>query len=73
MNVACRKRRVECAEKLLQRFSIHSLPRFVFQDEKYFSLQVPTNCQHNRVYLNGPKKDVQPDGKEGGSIKTVFG
>ena len=44
MNSAC------CKRKLLQRFSIHSLPRLVFQDEKYFSLQVPTNCQNNRVY-----------------------
>ena len=42
MNSACRKRRAEWAGKLLQRFSIHSLPRLVFQDEKGFSLQVPT-------------------------------
>ena len=61
MNSACRKRRVERAGKLLQCFSIHSLPRLVFQDEKDFSLQVPTNRQNNRVYFNGPKKDVQPE------------
>ena len=61
MNSACRKRRAERAGKLLQRFSIHSLPRLVFQDEKDFSLQVPTNRQNNRVYFNGPKKDVQPE------------
>ena len=61
MNSASRKRRAEHAGKLLQRFSIHSLPRLVFQDEKDFSLQVPTNCQNNRVYFNGPKKDVQPE------------
>ena len=61
MNLACRKRRAECTGKLLQRFSIHSLPRLVFQDEKDFSLQVPTNCQNKRVYSNGPKKDVQPE------------
>ena len=48
MNSACRKRRTERAEKLLQRFSIHSFPQLVFQDEKGFSLQVPTNCQNNR-------------------------
>ena len=52
-------RRAERAGKLLQRFCIHSLLRFVFQDEKDFSLQVPTNRQNNRVYFNGPKKDVQ--------------
>ena len=60
LNSACRKRRAERAGKL-QRFSIHSLPRLVFQDEKHFSLQVPTNPQNNRVYFNGPKKDVQPE------------
>ena len=43
MNSACRKRRSEPAGKLLQHFSIDSLPRLVFQDEKDFSLQEPTN------------------------------
>ena len=33
MNSACRKRRAERAGKLLQCFSIHSLPRLVFHDE----------------------------------------
>ena len=61
MNSACRKRRAECTGKLLQRFSIHSLLRLVFQDEKDFSLQVSTNRQNNRVYFNGHKKDVQPE------------
>ena len=60
MNSACRKRRAERAGKLLQRFSIHSLPRLAFQD-KDFSLQVPTNPQNNRVYFNGPKKNGQPE------------
>ena len=59
MNSACRKRRAECAEKVLQHFSIHSLPRLVFQDENDFYLQVSTNRQNNRVYFNGTKKDVQ--------------
>ena len=61
MNSACCKRRAERTGKVLQRFSIHSLPRLVFQDEKDFSLQVPTNCQNNQVCFNGPKKDVQPE------------
>ena len=61
MNSACRKRRAERAGKFVQRFSIHSLPRLVFQDESDFSLQVPTNHQNNRVYFNGPKNDVQPE------------
>ena len=33
----------------------------MFQDEKDFSLLVPTNRQNNRVYFNGPKKDVQQE------------
>ena len=61
MNSACCMRRAERAGKLLQRFSIHSLPRLVFQDKKDFSLQVPTNRQNNRLYFNGPKKDVRPE------------
>ena len=40
MNSTCRKRRAEHAGKLLQHFSIHSLPRLMFQDENFF-LQVP--------------------------------
>ena len=61
MNSACCKRRAERAGKLLQCFCIHSLPQFVFQDEKDFSLQVPTNRQNNQVYFNGLKKFVQPE------------
>ena len=59
MNSACRKRRAEIAGKLLQRFSIYSLPQLVFQDEEEFYLEVPTNRQNNWIYLNGSKKDVQ--------------
>ena len=61
MNSTCLKRRTERAGKLLQLFSIHSLPRLLFQDKKDFSLQVPTNRQNNQVYFNGPNKDVQPE------------
>ena len=61
MNSACHEKRAERAGNLVKRFSIHFLPRLVFQDEKDFSLQVPTNRQNNRVYFNGPKKDVQPE------------
>ena len=61
MNSACHKRRAERAGKLLKFFSIHSLPRLLFQDEKNFFLQVPTNLQNNQVYFNCPTKDVQPE------------
>ena len=59
MNSASHKRRTEPVGKLLQHFSIHSLPWLMFQDEIEFSFQVPTNRPNNRVYFNGPKKDVQ--------------
>ena len=61
MNSAYPKRRAENAGKLLQRFSIHSLPRLVFQAEIDFSLQVPNNRQNNPVYFNSPKKHLQPE------------
>ena len=61
MNSACRKKRAERTRKLIQRFPIHSSPRLVFQDEKVFPLQVPTNPQNNRAYFNGPKKRVQSE------------
>ena len=47
MHSACHERRAERSGELLQRFSIHSLPRLIFQDEKDFSHQVPTNRQNN--------------------------
>ena len=60
LNDGCRKRRTERASKLFRRFTVHSIPRLVFQDEKDFTLQVKTNHQNNRVYHNGPKADVEP-------------
>jgi transposase len=61
MNSGCRERRVERSINLLNRFSPHSLPRLAFQDEKDFTLQVPTNRQNNRVYSRGLKRDIQPE------------
>ena len=58
MNSACCKRRAKRTGKL-PRFSIHSLPRFLFQDRKDFSPEVPTNRQNNRVCFNVSKKHVQ--------------
>ena len=66
----------ERAGKLLKRFSIHSLPQLVFQYEKDFSFQWPTNRQSNRVYFNGPKKDVKMErlhSKRNKYLKKVMG
>ena len=75
MNLACHKRRAKRAGKLLQCFSIHSLLQLVFQDEKGFSLQVPTNYQNSKVYFNGPKKDMEPEQRlysEGNKFSKKF-
>ena len=46
----CRKRRVDRCVNLVERFTVHHLPRLAFQDEKVFTLQVKSNRQNNRVY-----------------------
>jgi len=62
MNDNTRKRRVERASNLLEQFEKkpRMIERAVFQDESDFPLQIPINCQNNRVYYKGQKKDV-PD------------
>lgn len=60
MNEGCRMRRALRASNLLSRFSVHSLPRLAFQDEKDFTIQVKTNRQNNRVYGRGLKKNIDP-------------
>ena len=42
-------------------FSIHSLQQLVFQDEKGFSLQVPTNRQNLNGLFQWYEKDVKPE------------
>lgn len=61
MTKACRERRVERSALLVERFSENSLCRLVFQDEKDFTLQVPTNRQNNRVYSSDSKSDISPE------------
>ena len=50
MNQDCRMRRAEWASNILTRFSVHSLAKLAFQDEKGFTVQVKTNKQNNLVY-----------------------
>ena len=56
MNSECHKRRAERAGKALQRFCFCSLPRLMFQDQKDFPLQVPTNCEINKFISMIPRK-----------------
>ena len=62
MNEATRKRRVDRASGLAEKFAKNPrmIERAVFQDESDFPLQVPLNSQNDRVYYKGKKKDV-PD------------
>ena len=57
----CKQRRVEKSALLPKRFSVRSLRRLVFQYEKDFPLQIPTNRQNHRVYFSGSKNDIYPD------------
>ena len=61
MDSGCGNRRLERCSNLAKRFSVHSLPRLAFQDEKDFTVQVKTNRQNNRVYSRGAKGDVDPE------------
>ena len=60
MNEGTKKRRVERADKLVEKFSQNPrmIERAVFQDECDFPLEVPINSQNDRVYFKGVKKDV---------------
>ncbi|XP_066910471.1 uncharacterized protein [Clytia hemisphaerica] len=61
MNESTRKRRVDRAAGLAQKFKSNPrmIERAVFQDESDFPLQVPLNTQNDRVYSKGLKKDVR--------------
>ena len=56
-----KRRRVERSESLLTRFPTWKVKMLTFQDEKDFTLQVPTNSQNNRVYTRGKKADISSD------------
>ena len=62
MNNGTRERRAIRSGNLAERFDRNPrlVEKFAYQDEKDFTLEVPTNIQNNRVYLQG-KKDQVPD------------
>ena len=62
MNNGTRERRTIRSGNLAERFDRNPrlVEKFAYQDEKDFTLEVPTNIQNNRVYLQG-KKDQVPD------------
>ena len=61
MTNGCKQKQVERSALLAKRFFEGSLPRLVFQDEKDFPLQIPTNRQNSCVYFSGSKNDINPN------------
>ena len=62
LNNVTRERRTIRSRNLAESFDCNPrlVEKFAYQDEKDFTLKVPTNIQNNRVYLQG-KKDQAPD------------
>ena len=62
MNNGARDRRTIRSGNLAERFdcNLRLVEKFAYQDEKDFTLEVPTNIQSNRVYFKG-KKGQAPD------------
>ena len=62
MNNGARDRRTIRSGNLAERFdcNLRLVEKFSYQDEKDFTLEVPTNIQSNRVYFKG-KKGQAPD------------
>ena len=60
MTEGTRERRTTRSRTLADGFekNLRLIEKCVFQDEKDFTLKVPTNAQNNRVYCKGNKRDV---------------
>ena len=56
-----KQRKVTRSRMLLEDYNTEDLKRMCFQDEKDFSLQIPTNRQNDRLYITGLKRDVNPE------------
>ena len=53
-----RLKRLTRAGALLQRFPTWCVKKIAFQDEKDFTIEVPSNRQNNRIYIRGKKAEV---------------
>ena len=60
INNGKRKQRTMRSGNLAERFDRNPrlVEKFPFQDEKDFTLEVPTNAQNDRVYFKGKKDQV---------------
>ena len=51
-----KQRRLERAQQLINRFPKRRVKNICFQDEKDFTVHVPTNRQNDRIYIRTAKK-----------------
>ena len=61
VNANARHKRKTRSQALYRRFSLATAKKVIFTDEKDFTLEVPTNCQNDRVYAKGKKSDICPN------------
>ena len=54
------ERRFARARNLYTRFDNERIKLLLWQDEKDFTIQVPSNRQNNRIFIRGRKSDVNP-------------
>ena len=61
MNANARHGRKTRSQALYRRFSLATVKKVIFTDEKDFTLEVPTNCQNDSVYAKDRKSDICPN------------
>ena len=54
------QRRFTRSRNLYTRYNAERIKLLAWQDEKDFTLQVPSNRQNNRIFITGKKSDVNP-------------
>jgi len=57
----CQTSRKTRSQALYRRFSLATVKKVIFTDEKDFTLEVPTNRQNDRVYAKGRKSYICPN------------
>jgi len=58
VNANARHKRKTRSQALYWRFSLATVKKVIFTDEKDFTLELPTNRQNDRVYAKGRKSDI---------------
>jgi hypothetical protein len=61
VNAATKTKRLMRGKALLRRLTLQKLRKVFFTDEKVFYLDPPVNCQNDRLWATGRKRDVIPE------------